>query len=145
MNRMFFSFKIFITARIRRMGEGNIFSFLSIHTQGGVSQSLVLSQVSGPKSFTEWYPSIWSHVLSGGYPSLWSHVLSGGTLVLAGRYPRKGYPQPGQDWGTPPAGTGVPLGQDRTGVSPWDWLHYRRYASCGFPQENFLLLTSFDL
>ena len=38
----------FITARIRRMGKGNVFSLFTIG--GGVPQSQVLSKVSGPRS-----------------------------------------------------------------------------------------------
>ena len=76
----------FITARIRRKGEGNIFS-LSVHTRGrgypsprflprslvpgpfwGVPQSQVLSQVSGASPF--WGPkrSCCGHYASCGFP-----------------------------------------------------------------------------
>ena len=97
-----------VTARIRRMGENNIFTgvcpfiggypgprcFPRSFRGGGVPQSQVLSQVS------------------------WSQVLSrGGTPVLAGGYPSTGIPWPGQDGVHPPiwSGWGTPWpGQDGT-------------------------------
>ena len=74
-----------IAARIRRMGQGNVFTFLSVHTRG-IPQSQVLSQV----------------------------LSRGGTPVLARRvpqsYPGAGYPSYAwgvpQDRGTSLAGTG---------------------------------------
>ena len=72
----------------------------------------------------------WSHVLSGGYPSDW--------------LPHDGV-HPGQvRWGTPTAGKGY-LPQPGIGYSSPDRLCLDRlcrgwYASCGFPQEDFLVM-----
>ena len=98
------------TARIRRMGESNIFSlFLSPHPGGGIQ---------APGSF----PGVWFQVLS-----------SRGIPDRARGTPRQGYLHP--RLGYPLARTGLPPPQDR--------LCCGRYASCGFPQEDFLVLLLF--
>ena len=109
-----------ITAHIRRMGEGNIFSlFVSPHPGGtpglgsfavlskgkGVPQFQVLSQISGHKSFF-------------GVPS----------------QPRLGHP---------PARTGAA----RHPPPPPGQVTLRRYASYGFPAEGlscYILVGCFD-
>ena len=107
----------------------------------------------------------------GGFPSLWSQIPSqplvphpflGVPYPLIpclfqeypspGWYPGQGYPPdwgtpwPGQDWGTLPARTGLGYpqpGQDWS--TPRDWLCCVRYASCSFPQEDFLVLFEIKL
>ena len=103
-----------ITARIRRMGEGIIFSlFVSPHQ--GVAQSQVFSQLSGSRSF--WgYPSprffprsLVVGPFQWGYPSsrFFPRSLVPGPLqVVPHNWP--GVPQ---EKGTPLARTGIPPGQ----------------------------------
>ena len=99
-----------------------IFSvWLSVHTRGGggggVPQSQVLSQVSGPRSFP------------GGYPCPGQGV----PPVLSGVHPparTEVSPPP------PPARTEVTRSRDR--------LRCGRCASCGFPQGDFLVLFVFN-
>ena len=75
----------------------------------------------------------------------------GGTPVTGPRsgwgegYPIMGYP-PGQRWVTPQAGMGYPPARVRVPTPPpsrdrlcLDRLCRGRYASCGFPQEDFLV------
>ena len=101
----------------------------------------------GPMSFLGGYYSLLSHVLSRGSTPVLARA--GSTLV-----PGQGYPphRPGQDWGTPcsPGGTGVPPCPIQDWGTPWpiqdwgtprDWLRRWRYATCGFPQEDFLFLN----
>ena len=130
-----------------------------------------VTPASGPMSFLGGYPSHWSLVLSDGYPSPGQGVPQSQqegypsprqgvpevhSLITGQGYPSSGVPLwPGQDWVSPrQERTGVPPppGQDKTGVpqamtrvphSPRDWLCRGRYASCGFPQEDFLVLKSF--
>ena len=125
------------------MGQGNVFSLFTIG-EGGAGYP---RQVNSP------FPRLWSQVLPGVYPFLWSHVPSGGTPVSGpmsppggtpvlsqvllwggGGFPRT-RPHSGQDWGTPPppASTVVPPPQGR--------LRCGRYASCGFPQGDFLVIS----
>ena len=146
---------MFVTARIRRMEQGNVFSLFTPGVGGTPVRFPLPSPVPcpflGAKGTQSW---------PGGYPSLWFHVPSwGGTPILAGEVPQswlgggvpqswpRGLPQdrgtpkgrgspsqdrgtPGQDWAPPPpARTGVPPNRLRCG----------RYASCGFTQEDFLV------
>ena len=86
----------FITARIRRMGEGNVFTGVCLFTGGYPSPKFFTrSLVPGPfQGGTQSWPGS-TPVLVGGTPSL-----AGGTLIWV-------TPWPGQD-GVPPARTGEP-------------------------------------
>ena len=122
----------FFTARIRRMGEGDIFN-LSVHTRRGVPQSQILCQVSGPRPFSGATQSqVLSQVIGPrsflevpqdrgspwqglGYPHPWSELV---------------YP-PGQDRGTSPSETGYAAGGMPRAVSHrWTFLllHFSRYV-----------------
>ena len=123
------------TARIRRVGEGTVFTGVYLSTSGGGYPS--------PRFF----PGHWSHVLSrggGGYP----RPGQGGTPVLAW-----GHPWPGQDWGTPPwpgqDGISPPPTQPALGYSPPPppGQNSSRISTCyapggmslAFIQEDFLV------
>ena len=158
--------RVFFTARIRRMGKA-MFSQVSVRSHqgagGGVSQSKVLSQVSGPRSFPRgvaqsqvlskisgprffeggtqtcgWVLQSW---LGGGLPQSWTEQDCGTAPARTGL----GYPPPwsGQDWGTPPT-------QHRTRVTPplsKDRRASTCYAAGGMPlavtQEDFLIYELF--
>ena len=102
-----------ITARIRRMGEGNIFNlFVSPHP-GGYPNPRFFPRclVPGP---SQKVPQ--------------SQILS---QVFGLRSQDRGTPH--QDWSTPWPGLWSPPGRLRCG----------RYASCGFPQGDFLVFNNF--
>ena len=67
--------------RIRRIGEGNVFS-LSVHLGGGYP-----SQVPNP------FPRLWFQVFLGQCPSLWSHVPSWGVPQSLVPWSFQGVPQ----------------------------------------------------
>ena len=113
--------------------------------------------VSSPPKGGGGYPSqvpslfrrLWSQVLSGVRGTPLSGPMSllgipqscpGSTPVLAeGGTIEQGTPsQPGQ--GTPWPGLWYPPGQDWDIPLPWDRLRCGWYASCGVPQENFIVL-----
>ena len=97
---------LLITARIRRMGK--VMFSVCLPPSGGY-----LSQVSSP------FLRLWSEVLSGGgggYPSLWSHVPSGGRFPVLAQVLPRGYP-PARTGIHPLASTGIPP-QAKTEVPP---------------------------
>ena len=150
-----------ITARARCTTAGCFHRRQSVcpHLGGGRPQSQVLSQVSGPISFLGGTPASGPMSFLGGGPVLvWKGVPQSQmgleyptpgwgypTPVLAWGNLKLEYPQPGQNW-VPPARTGLDTPQARTGLGyhPEDWLPCGRYASCGFPQEDFLVYLLFD-
>ena len=108
--RNFFHVCSLITARIRRMTEGNVFTLSTISGGRGYPVSGLNWGVPHPRSELGGYPI---PGLNGGYPILglnWGvpyprYGRGGGTQVpgVEGGYPR--YPPiqvPGQDGGTPP-------------------------------------------
>ena len=135
-----------IAARIRRVGEGTVFSsFVSPHPGGCLPGAGVPTLVRGHKP--------WS---GGGVPTLarvgtylgWG----GGAVPTLGRvgvtYPGRGY----LSWarGYLPWLGGISLGGGRVptldrGVPTLDRLCHGQYASCGFPQEDFLVFSIFCL
>ena len=132
-----------ITLRIRRMGEGNVFS---LFTSGGggypypimlcnISQNTMGQPGGGYPARSRWGgvtlpgPAGGYPVGGGGYPG-WGGTLAGGYPV--GGYPGRGYPGWGVPcWGGYPARGGYPgrggtqLGQHREYL-----LHGGQYASC---------------
>ena len=124
------------TARIRRMGEGNIFSFDCQFTPRGYPSPMFFprSFLGGGTTVPGSFPGHWSQVLSrgtpvpGSFPGHRSQVLSGWVLQSWGvpspswgyssmRLPpaRSGWDTPSHDrTGVPPVRTGVLLPQDRT-------------------------------
>ena len=147
-------FILFITARIRRMGEGTVFSlFVSSHLGGGIPQS-GLGGVPHPKSgqgvphprsgWGEGYPS---QVWPGGYP-IPGLGRGGGTPSQV--WMREGYP-PDQVWmGYPQTWDGVPPGPGMgyppdlgwgtfpgpgMGYLPWTWDGYHPGPEMGYPLE----------
>ena len=109
---------VVFTIRIRRMGKV-MFSVCSLPEGGTPVRLPVPSPDSGPRSFPGSYPVSSAMSLRGaGYPSL---LIRTGVPLLAS-----------QDWGTFPT-------QD-SGTPPPNRLHCGRYASCGFPQEDLLVL-----
>ena len=119
----------FITAGIRKMGEGNSFS-LSVHTLGGGvphRHTIILPLVPCP---------FWGYPMTG--PRSLPSPGQGGTPSLVGGTPGWGTPLardgvcPNQGWVPHSQGWGTPVGRD--GVSPRDGVppargHGRRYAS----------------
>ena len=108
-------------ARIRRMGEGTVFTGVCLSTPVEGLPHLHPRRLPLSHVLSRGYPSDWSQVPSQGYPSpRWGGYPSPRVYTSPGlRYP----PQPGQD--------GVPLGQDRmgyplgrTGVPHWPGLGY---------------------
>ena len=103
-------------------GEGTVFTGVCVHTwggRGGLPQTLVLSQVTGPRSFPGGYPCprffprslvpgsfqghqfpgpFWGYSSPRFFPGHWSQVLSGG------------YPSPGQGYSSPGRGYPSPAG-----------------------------------
>ena len=78
--------------RTKYYGRSCFHRCLSVNSRG--------TPVCGTRSFPSlWshilsggHPSLWFHVLSGGYPGLWSHVLSGGTGTPLTDYTTGGMP-----------------------------------------------------
>ena len=132
--------RIVVTAHIRRMWQGNVFS---LFTPGG--GGVYPSQVPSP------FPRLWSQVLSGGthylvpcpfwgVPQSWSGVPQSwqGEWV-----PRDRGTPPSQNWCTPWPGLGYPHPPPGLVYPPLAFhnrLRCRQYNSCDFPQEDFLLV-----
>ena len=109
-----------------------------------------------PISITQYF--CWSHVLSEGYSSDWSQVPYQGRVgvvprqqggYLSSRWvvpvPGRGYPSP--RWVVPILGRGYPSPRQVKYPPPLpgsdlDRLCRGRYASCSFPQEDFLVAFS---
>ena len=110
-----------------KVGEG-LFSFYSPRGGGGGGRG----GIAVPGSF----PGFWSYVLSwgaGGYPSprqFWLGGTPGQRHLLA----RTG--------GALPHLLGLGYASSRTPPAPETGLCSGRYASCGFPQEDFLVLVA---
>ena len=118
-------------------GWGKVNVFCQFTSQGGGHTPVRFpfpSPDTGARYFLRDCPTLRSHVPSRGYPNIWSHAPSG-----------RGYSSPGQgQYPSPVGGTPVLAGDTRTGVPPSarDRLRCGRYASCGFPQEDFLVAKS---
>ena len=117
---------VFLPLTFRRMREDNVFTPVCSQGVGG-------TPTSGSRSH-------WSQVLSR-MASLWSQVPS--KPLVSG--PSQGVSQPlvpGPFWGGKYPSIGVtPHPTARKGVPlPPDRLHCGRYASCGFAQEDFLVI-----
>ena len=122
-----------------------MFSQVSVNTGGGVPQSQVLSQVSGPRSFPLGgtpVPGSFPGPFWGGYPSPGRGV----PQSWPGGYLSTGY-SPGQDR------TGVPLspppGQVRMGYPPGQNSRASTYYAAGgmplaFTQEDFLVFVRLE-
>ena len=103
-----------VIARIRKMGEGNVFSLSTTGVKGWGYP------ISIPQYFQ---PLVPCPFLGGGTPVLWSHVPSqGNTTLTGGGVPQPqtdGTPVPGGDTQSKVGGTPVPFGgipQPQAGV-----------------------------
>ena len=128
-------FHIFTTHVHNAMG-GYVFIGVCLLTSWGGYTIPISSHNTSTSSMSFWgrgYPSEWSQVRMGEYPGVtptpsWDGVPPG--QVRMGGTSRWGTPVLG--WGTVPP----PPPQDRLCL---DRLCFGRYASCGFPQEDFLV------
>ena len=108
-------------------GWPKVMSLVCSHGGGTLVRFPVLSPNSGPRSFLG-VPQSLVPCQFWGYPSLWSHVHSGGTPVVS-----LGMPPEWTGVTLPWLGLGSHLPRTRQSPPPWARLHCRWYDTCSFP------------